>query len=187
MFSEDGCLDRRYTATHVFVGKTRMSTPPEFPPMGMGPNVWGPILWTTMHIVSLGYSDEPTDQQKEAAVGFYRSLEFMIPCPVCQLHYSENMKTMPVENAVNNRSDLIYWVFRMHNKVNEQLGKPQITFEQYIKNMRTLGNRTSINLPPTQTRNTTEKVIYTVGGVCAGAALVCGIVAAYYVYNNHKK
>lgn len=111
---------------------------PVFPPMGMSPDVWGPIFWRTMHIVSLGYNPEPTKREQEDAIRFYKALETMLPCGICRAHYSEFLKEMPVEAAVGSRDDLIYWVFQLHNKVNANLGKRQFTFDEYIQSMRQL-------------------------------------------------
>ncbi len=110
----------------------------KFPPIGMSPDVWGPIFWQTMHIVSLGYSPEPSKRQQEDAIQFYRSLQSMIPCSICRAHYAEFLQEIPVEQAVGSRDDLITWVFQLHNKVNARLGKRQITFEEYIQSMRAL-------------------------------------------------
>ena len=111
---------------------------PKFPPMGMSPDVWGPIFWHTMHIVSLGYNPEPTKKEQDDAVRFYKSLETMLPCGVCRAHYSEFLREMPVEQAVGSRDDLIYWVFQLHNKVNVNLGKREFTFDKFIQAMRGL-------------------------------------------------
>jgi hypothetical protein len=111
---------------------------PKFPPMGMSPDVWGPIFWNTMHIVSLGYNPEPSKREQEDAIRFYKALETMLPCGICRSHYTQFLQEMPVERAVGSRDDLIYWVFQLHNKVNENLGKRQISFDEYIRNMRSL-------------------------------------------------
>jgi FAD-linked sulfhydryl oxidase len=116
----------------------------KFPPIGMSPSVWGPLFWTTMHIVSLGFPTNPTDDEKEAASAFFSSLQFMIPCPICKEHYASFLKGMPI--ATQSRDTLINWVFDLHNKVNQQLGKPAISFEQYISNMSTLAQKKSVNL-----------------------------------------
>jgi hypothetical protein len=150
-----------------------MSTP-KFPAIGMGPDVWGPIFWTTMHIVSLGYSQSPTKEEQEAAIAFYRSLSEMIPCPICKVHYRQHLKTAPIESAVNNRDELVFWVFSLHNKVNVQLGKPEITFDQYIKNMQALSKGGPVRLPQQSATN-----------ALVGALAIAGIMGgAYYLYTT---
>jgi hypothetical protein len=111
-----------------------MSEVPTFPPIGMSPSVWGPIFWNTMHIASMGYSATPSAAEQDAARAFYESLAYVIPCPICRSHYREFLQETPV--AVESRGALIYWVFSIHNRVNQRLGKAVVSFEEYIERMR---------------------------------------------------
>jgi hypothetical protein len=147
-----------------------------FPPLGMSPAVWGPIFWTTMHIVSLGYSMNPTSQEREAAVQFYESLQYVIPCPICRSHYSEFLKQSPVNEAVKDRNTLIQWVYTIHNQVNKKLNKPELSFEAYVKNMQALAAQQSVKLPPQPYAGSS------LGLVLTGAALG-GV--AYYMYRKY--
>ena len=114
-----------------------MSTPVA-KPIRMPPQIWGPIFWATLHIVSLSYSDEPTDRQKQNAKNFYESMIDVLPCPICRTHYEENLKILPLDNALSNRKDIIEWVFNMHNLINKQLGKREFSFEEFIESMHNL-------------------------------------------------
>lgn len=147
-----------------------------FPNIGMGPAVWGPIVWTTMHIMSLGYSPMPTAEEKAAAIDFYTSLATIIPCPICRKHYKVHLQEMPIEPAVENRDTLIEWVFNVHNKVNEQLGKPTITFDEYIEKMTRLSQRDHFHIHSASTNTWTIPAAVVLGGVT-------GIVA-YHVYQS---
>lgn len=106
--------------------------------IALPPTVWGPIFWNTIHIVALGYSPTPTEEEKRAAKQFYESLQYLIPCPICRVHYKANLAEMPVDPALGNRSDLIEWTWRMHNKVNVQLDKPEITLDQFLDHISSL-------------------------------------------------
>ena len=68
-------------------------TTPVFPQIGMGPDVWGPLFWSTMHIVTLGYAETPTKEEQDAATQFFNSLAIVIPCPICRAHYSHFLQT----------------------------------------------------------------------------------------------
>jgi len=152
-----------------------MSNKQVFPSIGMSPDVWGPIFWTTMHIVTLGYSENPTNEEQKSAVEFFRSFTYMLPCPICRTHYSQFMKDVPVEDHVGSRQDLIHWLFDLHNKVNVQLGKRPIDFKQFIENMRALANSGHIQLPPSNYVSMTSFLI--VGALGIGA---------YYAYTKYK-
>lgn len=146
-----------------------------FPPIGMSPAVWGPVFWTTMHIVSLGYSPNPTEEEQYAASAFYNSLANTIPCPICRTHYKMILKSMPVENAVKSRDELIQWVFTVHNKVNAQLGKKEITFEQYIQNMKRLSEKEYVQIGT----SSSSPLLYFGLGALVG-------VAGFYFYQKSK-
>jgi hypothetical protein len=150
----------------------------KFPQIGMSPAVWGPIFWTTMHIVSLGYSPKPTEEEQYAATAFFNSLSNTIPCPICRTHYKMCLKSMPVENSVGSRDELIQWVFTIHNKVNEQLGKKEITFEQYIQNMQRLSEKDSI-----QIGSSSPSVAHIFAYVGIGALLGA---SGFYFYQKSK-
>lgn len=124
-----------------------MATEKSFPPIGMGPETWGPIFWTTMHIVTLGYSVTPTSEEKAGATAFFNSLQTMIPCPLCREHYVAFLKESPVESAVHSRDALIVWAFMLHNKVNRRLGKREYSWDEFIANMRALAASGHTRLP----------------------------------------
>jgi hypothetical protein len=126
-----------------------------------------------MHIVSLGYNPEPSKQEQDDAIRFYTSLKSMLPCGICRTHYAEFLQEMPVEQAVGSRDDLIYWVFQLHNKVNVNLGKRPLSFDQYIQNMRILAGSGASHTWFTPSNMTVLVLL---------AAIVGG--AAYY-YSKH--
>ena len=126
-------------------------------PIHMPPQIWGPIFWSTLHIASLGYSDEPTERQKKNMIAFYESMVDVLPCPICRKHYEANLEEMPVKDAANSRMDLIHWVFTMHNRVNAQLGKREITFGEFVESMRNL-EKAKRSIPPSHTNNNVPKI-----------------------------
>jgi len=107
-----------------------------FPQFGVGPAIWGPYFWTTMHIVSLGVSKQPTAEEQEGIRSFYESLQVVIPCPICREHYKEALKSIPIQTS--SRDAVVEWVYDIHNVVNTTLGKPQLSWDGFIKSMRDL-------------------------------------------------
>lgn len=106
--------------------------------IAMPPDVWGPIFWHAMHIVSLAYPVQPTEADKAGAKAFFESLVSVLPCPICREHYAAKIKESPI--ALESKGELIYWVWDIHNQVNTLLNKPTITIEQFMDHMRTLGS-----------------------------------------------
>lgn len=84
--------------------------------MGISPEIWGPNLWGTLHLMCLTGSITPEFVQEFAKV---------IPCPVCAGHFQALLITAPLPDT-----EQFEWSVRLHNIVNERLGKPQFTVEQ---------------------------------------------------------
>jgi len=125
-------------------------------PISMRPSVWGPILWNTMHIISLGYPDDPSSDMQQAASSFYRSLSSLIPCPICRQHYAQHLKSFPP--ATESKKALVEWVWMIHNKVNLDIGKIEVSFDAFMNHMESLSHEPSVS-------------IHMITGLCSGIAL----------------
>ena len=152
-----------------------------FPPIGMGPAVWGPIFWMTMHIVTIGYSPFPREEEKAAAINFFESLQYVIPCPICKEHYKANLKESPVRDAVGDKQTLIRWLFNMHNKINQQLKKPTITWQEFVHSVVGLSRLSRFSFQEVSERPffDTQSLLYMVAGIGLG-------VGGYLAYKHYK-
>ena len=115
--------------------------------MHLPPEIWGPMFWSTLHIMSLAYPDDPTYSEKRAAKELFNALVYLLPCPVCRSHYKEILQVMPVETWLDNRKSLVEWVWMMHNAVNMKLGKPEITMTEFYKRYNEMADR-GLPIPP---------------------------------------
>lgn len=96
-------------------------------------NEWGPVFWTMFHLTAEGYSDNPTETNKAHMKNFIRAIPTLIPCDECRPHasYFINKRGL-IEWAAASRPNLRRFFFTFHNSVNEALGKPIFTDQQYI-------------------------------------------------------
>jgi len=115
--------------------------------MHLPPEIWGPIFWAMMHILSMAYPDDPTYSEKRAAKDLFNALAQLLPCPVCRSHYKETIQKIPVETWLDNRKSLIEWVWMVHNAVNERLGRPPITQTDFFKRYAEMAER-GLPIPP---------------------------------------
>ena len=115
--------------------------------MHLPPEIWGPMFWSTLHIMSLAYPDDPTYSEKRAAKELFNALVYLLPCPVCRSHYKVILQVMPVESWLDNRKSLVEWVWMMHNEVNKKLGKPEITMSEFYKRYNEMADR-GLPIPP---------------------------------------
>ena len=143
------------------------------------PTTWGPFFWHTMHLVALGYPNEPTYAEKRAAKEFYESFTHLIPCPTCKLHYADNLKNMPVTPSLDNRKDLFRWTVDMHNMVNKQLGKPEYTEADSIAFYHKLGE---LGRSPVWTPQDIQAHYFSLVFQYGGLALLVGAVLGGTVY-----
>jgi hypothetical protein len=94
------------------------------------PSVWGPHGWKFMHYVSLGYPVNPSQEDKQHYKNFYESLQYILPCKTCSKNYSKNLKDHPIDSSLSSQGDLIKWVIDIHNKVNKEIHKPILGYEE---------------------------------------------------------
>ena len=99
----------------------------------MNPKFWGPHGWIFLHSVTMNYPKEPSESDKVIYRNFFSNLTRVLPCEKCAYHYKQHIETDPIEPALENRSKLVRWLIKIHNKVNDDLGKPQYTYEQVIE------------------------------------------------------
>lgn len=101
----------------------------------MNPKIWGPAGWLFLHSIAFGYPENPTNQDKKAAIDFFNSLQYLLPCKTCSELYKKDLKSLKsdqsLQNAVQSQQNLIKWVNLMHNKVNQNLNTTQYTDAEY--------------------------------------------------------
>lgn len=81
----------------------------------------------------LGAPDVLSPAQQHNYKAFFHMLPDVIPCSTCSDHLRENLKKMPIDNHLSSNKDLFAWSVQLHNVVNKQLGKPQISIEEANK------------------------------------------------------
>jgi len=59
---------------------------------------------------------------------FVNTLQHVIPCAVCKEHLKETLAKFPVDTHLATRMDFFRWTVDLHNLVNKQLGKTEMTF-----------------------------------------------------------
>ena len=88
--------------------------------MGVAPEIWGPNLWGTLHLLCLAGTITPNFVQEFAKV---------IPCPMCAGHFAEVLKENPLPDS-DDPLVLFRWSVHVHNLVNARIGKPILEPEQ---------------------------------------------------------
>jgi hypothetical protein len=89
---------------------------------------WGPGLWIGLHCMTFNYPDTPSQIDKNHYKTFFESLQFMLPCVYCRDSYTIYIKYLPINNFLDDRYGVTYWLYRLHNLVNQKLQKPMVDF-----------------------------------------------------------
>ena len=98
------------------------------------PDKWGPHVWQALHYITLGYPNNPTEDQKLKYKTFFILFKDTLPCAVCANHYGENLKKKPLtDDDLANKEALVKWLIDFHNVVNEMKEKPIIKYEEARK------------------------------------------------------
>jgi FAD-linked sulfhydryl oxidase len=99
------------------------------------PNVpkqeWGPRGWNWLHLVAINYPPEPS--LPDARATFRRIWTFVtrLPCAECRRHASAFVLQHPPDLA--STYTLQAWAWNFHNIVNVRLGKPAVSYEDYLR------------------------------------------------------
>jgi hypothetical protein len=99
----------------------------------MNQNIWGSTLWFSLHTISMNYPSNPTFTDKKDYQNFFVSLQHVIPCKVCRKNYQRHLKELPIDNHLESRQKIVYWLIDLHNLVNAELGKKILSYENVIE------------------------------------------------------
>jgi len=134
------------------------------------PKDWGPHGWKFIHFVTLGYPDNPSDEDKLNYKKFLTSIKNILPCSFCSNHYKQNLIDNPLDNnALSSRINLINWGIKVHNAVNKSNGKKEYSLEEGLEIIK--------NNQDTHTNNN-----------CIWTILIINIIlfSLYYFYKKYK-
>ena len=95
--------------------------------------VWGPIYWTYLHMVTKKYPDKPTPKEKEYYFNTIKSFIDTIPCSTCNEHTHKIVKDAELKTALDNKVDFEKYIWGIHNQVNKKLKKKIVEFDVFDK------------------------------------------------------
>ena len=99
----------------------------------MNQNIWGPNLWFSLHTMTFTYPLIPSEDDKKNYRTFFYSLQHVIPCAVCKKNYIRHLKEFPVDDHLESRKKLVYWLIDLHNVVNGETGKKILNYDVVLK------------------------------------------------------
>ncbi|KAG5462896.1 MAG: ERV/ALR sulfhydryl oxidase domain-containing protein [Olpidium bornovanus] len=82
----------------------------------------GRATWTFLHPSAAYYPNKPTPSEQATMRSFLSSFSRIYPCAPCAEHLRAYMSDNPPD--VSTRAGISLWMCRVHNEVNDLLGKP---------------------------------------------------------------
>jgi hypothetical protein len=102
--------------------------------MGLDSKIWGPPMWFFLHTSAMCYPLHPNAVTKKKVYDFFQNLHLFIPIEPMASNFSKLLDEYPITPYLDDRESLIRWVWFIHNKINQQLEKPQISLNEfYVK------------------------------------------------------
>jgi hypothetical protein len=106
--------------------------------MGICPTVFGPYFWSVIHMTAMSAGKDIPPEKAQAYIQFFESMPDILPCAQCGKHLRENLSSMPPDT-----SDLFRWSVDLHNLVNSQLNKPEVSYDKALRYWSTRCSKTS--------------------------------------------
>lgn len=102
----------------------------------MLPQIWGEVGWDFFHFVTLGYPENPTNEDKKNYYQYFHHLKYVLPCFKCRTNMENHLKKYPLTDEVlSSRTNLVKWGIDFHNIVNYYTGKPILSYQEAIDNI----------------------------------------------------
>jgi Erv1 / Alr family len=89
--------------------------------------VWGPKFWFLIHCVAYNYPDLPNPIIRRKYYDLIQNIPLFIPDIEMGDNFSILLDKYPVSPYLCNRDSLMRWAHFIHNKINCQLGKEEIS------------------------------------------------------------
>jgi hypothetical protein len=117
---------------------------------GINNTIWGPVYWKMFHYVTLTYPLAPKQEDANRMKFFFTELvPHIIPCPLCRSHYSKNLQINPLtDDILEIKFKFVIWLINMHNYVNKQLGKDEMSVEDALVSLFVPENKKEENHNP---------------------------------------
>ena len=100
----------------------------------MDPKIWGQHAWFFMHSITLVYPNNPTEQDKQNILNFFKNIVNVLPCFKCRANFKNHIKKYPLNSkVVACRENLVKWLIDIHNEVNKMNGDAVLSYSEAIQ------------------------------------------------------
>lgn len=109
----------------------------------------GRSTWTFLHTMAAYFPQDPSPEKQQEMGSFLHSLGSFYPCSYCASHLREDLVEHPP--VLTSGPALSDWLCKLHNRVNERLGKPAFDCSRVLERWRTgMPGTTGCQMPKDQ-------------------------------------
>jgi hypothetical protein len=98
----------------------------------MQSNKWGKHGWEFLHSVSFNYPIKPLQEDRETYRFFFESVKKILPCKICRDSFTFFYDNIPIDEYLDDRNGVVYWLYIMHNIVNLKLSNKLESFKDIL-------------------------------------------------------
>ena len=98
--------------------------------MNFSSHVWGPHYWFFLMTVAMFYPAHPNETTKKKHFDLLHNFPLFIPDRKAGEVFLQILQEYPVSPYLDSQEGFVKWVHFIHNRYNEQLGKPVLTMEE---------------------------------------------------------
>ena len=153
----------------------------------MNQNIWGSSLWFSLHTITMNYPNIPTYVDKQDYKNFFISLQYVIPCSVCRKNYQRHLKELPIENALESRQKLVYWLIDIHNLVNAEIGKKIMSYKNAVEKYEKIYGKKIFDDDFIEKFENNSRINNNYLYICLALLILILIIITYYQFNSKKK
>lgn len=103
---------------------------PTTPPRNenLSAEIWGPHYWFFLHTLAYGYPEFPNDITRRKYYDVIMNFPLFIPNPEIGNRFAAVLDKYPLTPYLENRESFMRWVCFIHNRINNSLGKEEVTY-----------------------------------------------------------
>tara|TARA_B110000967_G_scaffold209889_1_gene268352 strand:- start:1103 stop:1543 length:441 start_codon:yes stop_codon:yes gene_type:complete len=98
----------------------------------LDPSIWGPPFWFFLMTLAISYPLKANDVTKKKYYDVINNIPLFIPHPKIGNNFSILLDKYPVSPYLEGKDSFLKWIHFIHNKVNVDIGKDEITYTEAL-------------------------------------------------------
>lgn len=90
------------------------------------PRIWGPHFWFVLRCIVNNYPLSPTNEDKQHMEGFFKELQFTLPCEKCKYTFKQHCNKYPITKSLCDKHKLIEWLELMYEATNKSIANNRV-------------------------------------------------------------